>query len=440
MNWVDRLKAKYAEFKERGLVEKFSKVFILDILAKGSTFLFLPIFLKLMSQEEFGLYTYLFFIVTSLANILKLGFGTAKSKLFYDFEGAQRGTMLFTVNSFVFSFFALLMVATWFFDLDIYLIGLLVEEEFNYQALRVYFLLYVFVQMVVGFLNVFFVISDNIRVFQWYNLVRILGMNLLAIGAMYYVSTNQVLTRVKYEVIISLLIMIPLYFKYFSAFKIQFDFSILKRALVIGLPMMASVAVTAIYTLSDKFFLQKFAGFDTLAVYNLAIFLTTPFALVFTSFHILWVPVFFAEKNYQINFKKTGRATVGLMAFFVGFAFLIWGAMLLALQWNFIGIEYTSILWVLPIVLFAQMFNLTSQLYNNFVVLSENTVFTLVMTMVLSFFTLALNYQLTPSWGIWAASGIFFAMAIFRFTSFYLFAKYKIITPWININTQAELK
>ena len=71
----------FERYKHNVLVKNYAKVFSVDILVKLSSFILLPVYLKLMTQEAFGLYTYLLAIISSFSLVMNFGLYVAQSKL-----------------------------------------------------------------------------------------------------------------------------------------------------------------------------------------------------------------------------------------------------------------------------------------------------------------------------------------------------------------------
>jgi len=70
-------------FPEQGFLNKFTGVLSIDILVKASGFLLIPVYLRLMTQNEFGLYNYLLSIIQTFSLVLNLGLYIPQSKLYH---------------------------------------------------------------------------------------------------------------------------------------------------------------------------------------------------------------------------------------------------------------------------------------------------------------------------------------------------------------------
>ncbi|MBK8391110.1 MAG: oligosaccharide flippase family protein [Saprospiraceae bacterium] len=139
--YVSLLKNELIKIKD----SKFFKVLILDVLSKGSDFLFLPIYLKLLTQEEFGIYTFILYIITTASGIIKLGMDTAASKMYYETERFDRSKMLFSVNSIWFALFILITGISLTTGIDKFVfIDLLNIPLEGYIQIRYFIFIYIF--------------------------------------------------------------------------------------------------------------------------------------------------------------------------------------------------------------------------------------------------------------------------------------------------------
>lgn len=379
-----------------------------------------------MSQSDFGLYTYIFFFITSVSNVLTFGFGTSKVKLFFDYE-EKRGELLYSINTFIAVVFAVLVLICALTNIDVRIMGSLVtSKNFNYSNIRLYLLGYIYFLMIFNLLNVYYSVAQKILIFQKYNLLRIILMNGIIIGLLHFYTTETYVTRIGFEATLSFIVFAPLVIKYVKKFSFKLNTKILRHALSIGLPIMATSVATLFYTMSDKYFLQKYIGIDLLAVYNLAFYLTLPLGLILSTFNLLWVPIFFKEKNIQVNSEKTSKVLKIMLLSLVVIALLIWLLAFLVVSMGYISNSYSFVIILFPLIAISSILDCISQLYNNFVVLFEKTAFTLILTLVLSVLVYALNHYLVPLYGVYSTVGILIFLSAIRFSALFLFAKINI--------------
>ena len=405
---------------------KFFKVFAWDVLSKGTDFALLPIYLKVLSQEEYGFYTYTLYIITTISGIVKLGVDTSVSKMYYEQDKYERGKMLFSANIIWIIFFCLLFLFAITTGSDTRLFTELMNISISdYNQIKIFIFAFILFNLVQTTLNVFFVIDDNAIIYQKYNLIRTLGGNLVVIVLLLFVSKgDKAYFRLYLEPILFLVSFIPLIIIFIKRMTFKIDWKIVKHSLEIGLPMMGTLIVAVVYNLSDKYYLQKSSGFETLAVYNLAIFLTLPVSLIFMSFNTVWLPKFFQEKSSNINLIKSNKYFIRLTIFYLALMIFTQTLLVVGLKTNMLSNSYKNIVYIFPFIFISRVFDVLLQLYNNFIISWGKTVFNLTASLFFGISTLSLNYTIIPIWGLSGAILILLVTSLTRLLIFYFFVKY----------------
>src|SRR6188768_2676173 len=99
MNFVSNVKARIERYKKSILFNMLLTVLSIDILVKVSGIVLLPVYLLLMTQEEYGLYGYLLSIILTFSIILNFGLYIPLSKFYHDYQDTEkRGKLLFTIS------------------------------------------------------------------------------------------------------------------------------------------------------------------------------------------------------------------------------------------------------------------------------------------------------------------------------------------------------
>jgi O-antigen/teichoic acid export membrane protein len=410
---------------------KFFKVFFWDVLSKGSDFILLPVYLKLLSPKEYGFYSYVIYLIISISGVLKLGIDTAVSKLYYETDKYNRGNMLFTLHSVWFSLFFLIASICILTGLDVKLFTevLNISPE-DYLSIKYFIFIAILVGMIQATLNVFYVISDDAITFQKNNLVRIVLGNAIIIASLYFLKeTNKAYFRLSLEPILFFIFFIPLLIKFIGKFNFQIDRNALRDGLSVALPMLGTLIVSIIYNISDKYFLQKASGFETLAVYNLAIVLCSPVTLIFSSFQTVWFPKFSQEKSDEARMQLSKKFSKRLIYTYIAIFVCLMIGIYIAIQMGLIEKTYLLVLSILPIVFFAKVAETLMQVFNNFVVIWGKTMFNLVSSIVFALVTFALNYYVITRFGITGAACTLLIMSILKFAAFYYFVRSQMPSP-----------
>ena len=409
---------------KQGVTGNFIKTLALDVVVKGLTFVFLPLYIKVMSGEEFGLFTYLYLIITTVAGVIKMGMDTAFSKLYFDLDIKNRKYLIFNTNFIWLSLFALLFLSALITDWDIWAIARVIEAPIDYMNIRYQLWLFILLEGLITTLNVFSVVTEKFRRFQIFNFIKIILTNVITFILLFYFSENRVALRLTSECLIGLLIFLPLVVIVIKNIKITIDKKMIDKSLQIGLPMMGTLIVSTLYLFADRYFIQKYSGLNALAIYNFCIILTMPISLFFTSFNTIWFPKFAREKDLKINFHKTMKIFLILLVVFIFISFAVWFLLFLAFQNNWIQEFYRSSLLIIPVVFISRILDTLSNLYTNFVVILGKTTFNFILVLILSALTLLLNYIFTPSYGNIAAATILTLISSLRIGGLFLFSRY----------------
>ncbi|MES2773466.1 MAG: oligosaccharide flippase family protein [Bacteroidota bacterium] len=406
---------------------KLFKVFFWDVLSKGSDFLLLPVYLKIFSQAEYGFYTYALYIIVTASGIIKLGFDTAVSKMYFETNIYDRGRMLFSINSIWVVFFMLLFLTGMFTDIDT---GIMTKvmgiPEADYHSIKLFLYLFILFNLVQTTLNVFFVIDDNAITYQKSNLIRIICGHLVVILLLIFVAKgDKAYFRLYIEPVLFLVSFIPLSIIFIKRMTFKFDWAAAKHGFAVGMPMVGTLIVAVIYNVSDKYFLQKTNGYNTLAVYNLAIFLTLPISLIFMSFNTVWLPQFFKEPSSAVNLKKSNRYVLYLSGVYVSLMVVLELCLFVALKLKLLSADYAIVLSFFPFIFIAKIAENLCQLYINFIVKWGRTMFNLITTVVFSAITLLLNFKIIPIYGLSGAVSVLFVVAAARLFVFYFYVKHR---------------
>ena len=412
---------------------KFSKVLLWDILSKGSDFALLPIYLKILSPAEYGFYTYALYIIVTIAGIIKLGLDNSVSKMYYETEKYDRRKMIFSLNIIWFIFFFLLFSFLLITGLDVKIFTEIMNiPVIDYNEMKIFILVFIFFSLIQTTLNTFFVIDDNVIKYQKYNLFRTLVVNIIIILLLvFFAKGNKAYFRLHFEPILYILSFIPLIVIFLKKMTFEIDWKAIKHGLVVGLPMLGTLVVGVIFNLSDKYFLQDSKGYEVLAVYNLAFFLTLPVSLIFASFNTVWTPMFFQEKSLQINFIKSNKYFKTLTLFFLALLVIAELMIIIALKIDVLDNAYHLLVYIYPVIFISKIAENLTQIYNNFIIKWGKTIFNLVVSIFFGSLILFLNYKLIPIWGIYAAVILLICTSFTRLLTFYLFVR-------ININSSTN--
>ncbi|MFA6200188.1 MAG: oligosaccharide flippase family protein [Bacteroidales bacterium] len=369
---------KYIKGNE--IFSRFVNVFSVDVVVRGANFLLIPVFLYLMTKEEFGVYGYLYSFAMTVSGILNFGFYLSITKLYADTIEDKRGqaSMLFTITTSLLVLVSISMLIIYFSKVDVSFFSLLNKSNdinsTTYLTYRVYVFLAILSMIFTNYLTFYFVSSEQIKKLQAFNFIRFFLANGTAVLVLYFSSADAAMLRLAITYFAEFLL--TLVFGSFLVKKVipKFDTYYLKKAFKIGTPVMIAALMGAMINFGDKFFVMKYAGVNDFAEYNLAILFATIISIVFQSFNFVWLPLFFKEKDLSVLKRKTRRYTFIIFVCLIGLGLLIWLIIFAALKLKIIPPNYTDgILIVLSILILSQIFASLIGLYINYMTYFEKT-------------------------------------------------------------------
>lgn len=385
------------------IANRFAKVFSVDVLVKGSTFLLLPVYLHLMTQEEVGTFNYIFVFIQTISVLLIFGLYQAQSKLYHDYKGIEREQLLFSINLVLFAFLAVILLPIYVFGFDFQLMDFVFGNSINYELFR-WPLLLAFITSVGSYLLFNYLLtSENIRKVQIYNLLKMIISNGIVIVILYVSKSDKVITRLIVYYLCEIMLWICFLFSYVKQFRFTFDWEKIKRILSICIPTFLLSLISTILGFSDKYFVRQKTDMSIMAVYTVGITISSVCYLVIMSFQNVWMPIFLKEKNVEENFRKTGKLVKIIIGSFIGIAVIMIIGVKIALMFNIIPTSYGEVLKILPFLFIAQIISSVNTLYGNyFLYFNRMTLGSLVggSVYIVSFF---INFWLIPRYGVTGA-------------------------------------
>jgi O-antigen/teichoic acid export membrane protein len=400
------LSAVVGKYKENILHKRFFTVLSIDILFKVSGILLLPVYLRLMTQEEYGLYNYLLSIILTFSLVLNFGLNIPLGKFYHDYKDEfQKGKLLFTLSSLLAIALFPVIFIIYFFGFDYKIVNILFKNEINYSHYRFAIMMAVIVSVLNFMLTSFFFTSEKINYVKRYNVWRIICINIITIGLLYFFKDND---KVELRLISTYLIelILLLFFSYFlfSEMILVFNSKTAISAIKLAVPIMLSAIFGIVINFGDKFFLEKYGNFTDLSNYFLAASCAGLIPMIFTSVQNVWLPVFFKEKDLSTNFFKTKKLIGRLLLLFLFLAVSIMAFVKMLLVFNIIPSTYHQVILILPILLVSQIISSLVPLYSNYLIYFEKTYIVAYTGFFICFIVYTASILLIPRFGVYGAA------------------------------------
>jgi O-antigen/teichoic acid export membrane protein len=371
-----------------------------------------------MTQEEYGLYGYLISIISAFSLFLNLGLYVSQIKLHSDYEGKERGTMLFTVNALLSFFLCVMLVSAYLSGADYVVVSFMFSHQINYADYRMFVFLTVATSIFSLMVYSYFMASENITLIQLNNLAKLFLINAVVIYFLYTSHSDAVLIRLKYTLETQLVLLMFFGIFLIKEMRLKFRFEIAWRSLKIGTPIMLGAIFAMLYNLSDKFILEKYTGFETLAIYNLGLTIASAITVLTVSFQAVYAPIFFKQKDVAVNFENVKEILKVAIP-----VFILIGTGLILVSWvmihvNIFNKEYNAVIALLPFLLIAAIVQSATHLYINFITYFEATYVIFAINTVSNVGNVVLNVLLIPRFSIYGAA---FATVVSTALAFLLF-------------------
>lgn len=227
----------------------------------------LPIFTKILTVEDYGIYALGIVYGTFVSGIANFGLTIGYERNFFEnIETKEKqGALLFSVLLFVVLAFILFGVITFFFKSEIanWIIGnvkwgdiiLLSYCAVGISSLKMYYLTY--------FKN-----TNNAKLFAWYSIDETI-LNVVISFVLIYFFDSGVTGLVLGQLIGSSIVFFILTVKFFRSFSFQPNLSLLKSCLNISLPLTPRIFFGVIGNQFDKYMINLLGSVGGVGVYNL---------------------------------------------------------------------------------------------------------------------------------------------------------------------------
>jgi len=414
-----------AKYKNNLLVNRLFAVLSIDILVKLAGIILLPVYLRLMTQEEYGLYSYLLSIIFTFSVVLNFGLYIPLSKYYHDFENEEeKGRLLFTVFCLLALILACVIFPIYFFKWDYALVRILFKNQIDYANYRGSVLLALIVCIGNFMLTNFLYTSEKIRNLKQYNFLRVVCINISAVVFLYVLKNHdKVRVRLETTYIVEAILFLVFIYIFIKEVRARFSRKIALAGLKLALPVMLSAVFGIVINFSDKFFLEKYGSFKEMSYYYLAVSCAGVIPLIFNSFQNAWLPLFLKEKDLRKNVAKTNKLIIRIFAIFAilscSIQFFVW----VVISLGIIQSKYHEALYVLPLLLTSQILAALTPLYTNYLVYFEKTHVVSITGLIICCISLGLSMLIIPRWGVYGAGVVSIASNACYFIIYYFIIK-----------------
>lgn len=399
-------------YKNNELTNRFANILSLDILVKGGMLFFYPIYIRLMTVDEYGVYGYLISIIGVFAMALNFGIYLAQTKQYHDVGIENRGSYIFSINVFLGVAVAITLALLFVTRFDYTVVAFLFEKSIDYAAYRPWIILGVVNSIYSLMVYNYFMTSEQIKFYQLQNVLKLVLVNMVVVAYLKLDIGDNILVRIKYNYIVETLILIPFLWMYLRNITFRFNWEYVKGALTIGLPSMVSGMIGVFYSLADRKFIEQYRSHEELGIYTLGITLSGIIYLIFAAFQNSLLPFFFKEKDKMANYERTIRSTKKMTMLLLGISVAMFVLTFLLVHFELIKKEYGAVLPIMPIMLITQIIQSVSSLFANYFIYFDKNYYSVFLSLLSAVLNIVLCILLIPTFGMLGAVVATFTVSI----------------------------
>lgn len=368
-----------------------------NIIIKGLPFITLPLFVRILTTSDFGIYNTYISYESIISIILGLGIsGTIKTA---KFEYKEK------FNQYVSSVYVLLLVSGAIIGLLTLLLQKHIYSTVSWltPCMLLILLLHSFSSAVSSINGVKFVIEGkyklNLLISLFYTVLNI-GMSLWLCFCVF--NNDRYIGRITgtalaMSVVAAVIVIIQLKREKLCIFKPYWNY-----AVGMGVPLVPHLLSLALLSSSDKIMIQGMVGNKEAGIYGLAINLITILGVLQSSIENAWAPWFYSSLDKK-EYKNVRKRNTVLIAFF---AYLTICFMLLSPEIIriFSTVEYKDSIYAIIPLSISTFFGFVYLIPVNVEYFYKKTIYISIATIVTSLINIVLNYFLIIRLGYIAAA------------------------------------
>ena len=392
------------------MLKKIGLITITNIIIAAVGYLLLPVYLRLMTQEEFGEFSFIISVMSSFSLILSLSLYIPFIRNYCadETDDLMRSELVSTVFN---SLFIWLIIIDLFFLLakpliiDIY-IGFFNISNFANEK---YYL--VLLSLNTGGILLYcyslLMAKKNTRAIITFTLSRFIFVSASSLIFIYFNFFGQesVLNRLIGVFIAQLLVALVSLFIYVRPIiSLRINLLLLKDQFKIALPLIPSGLIGLITVAFDRGLITEHHGLKELANYNLAMMALVPMHMVMTATQVAWAPHLFSLKDPKSAMRQTIKIMKIAFLLMIISAPLLSFAIYLALIYNFIGAEYSVVPKTIIYASIGVIALVLLQLNNNMFVYLKKTKYQFGIGLIILIINLSVNILLIPNYSFYGAT------------------------------------
>jgi len=398
----------------------------INILDRVVPFVLLPVIIRLISVEEFGIYSLFVTAEALLVPIVTLNIYSSISKQFYDDNinlPKYNSSIIFSLP-FLFILFGLIFL-------------MIPDRLITSSGLESNIILFAiftacFSSSLVYTSSLIRLKRKPITYGKYYLSQSSLLLILLLSFCLIHPSYKMLIyAKIIYAIFVFAISIIYLRTKH--EFNFGIDLKLVKKALKLSLPTVIYSLSAFIFVMSDRFLINYFLGSKEVGHYAAISQVAAVMSVIIGSFNVAWMPWLF--ENLKKNDPKTNKFIVKTSYYLM--AIVLIGGILFCFIYPFIVkfllvesfFPYISVAYPIIIGLAFQGIYLIVSPYTFY---AEKTKYNAIIGIFVALINVSLNLFSIPKYGIWGAGYSYLASWVSLSLLFFIFSKKAYPMPWFS--------
>lgn len=378
----------------------------------------IPIVTRLISPNEFGIYSLFLTTIDTISGITLLGLNQGFIRFFYSEKVENRNSLLYKciLPSTIIIVIIGIVTSRYKEEIIQYITNCLGNINFFYFIMVVLIL-----KLLMTYSMLILRLNDNIKFFSFLNSLNKLT-EIIFIFIFFYFLGNNWLVLVSANIVgIIVVVVIGVIYSYKSwSFSFRETQASLKDILRYSLPLSISMVLTWLFASADKIMLRELSTILDIGLYSGAFKLVSIVVVLQNAFTAFWTPT--AYKHYENNkndldyFKKANDYT-SLLFFSIGVFILGTRDFIFLL----LGNSFSQSRFIMPMLIFIPIMYTISETTVLGIDFRKKTIYSLYISMMILLFNVFCNYFFIIKFGARGAaisSGLAYILFFFLRTYF----------------------
>lgn len=408
-----------------GILNKFLKFALGPITGAIIGFITVPMTTWLVSPEQFGLTTMFTLFQTLITSFIYLGIDQAYVREYNEYKDSKK-KLLFNamVVPLVLAGIIMVILAIFMNPISQYLF-----KEINTTIMTV---LIIWLPLVVieRFLMLQIRMQEKGLQYSFFTIVMQLNIMIITIALLltFEKTYTSIVLGALVGQIISIILLISIYFKNNRLDITLPDLQLIKRMLYYSLPILPAMVVNWMLNSTDRIALDYFSTIENIGIYFAAMKIVSVLAMVQSIFATFWLPIAYRWHEEKVDTKQFTQ--ISYIVMFVMGIFFIGILLFKEVAIWILSPEYSEAQYILPFLLFMPIMYTVSETTVLGISLSRKTHWNIWISCIAAIVNIILNIILVPKIGaIGAAIGTGCAYIVFFFLRTIISRKY-----WYQFN------